>query len=400
MNNSVRFSIIMPTCNRRDCICTAVDSVLSQSGYDFELIIVDDCSCDNTENIIRTRYSHELKSGRLRYIRLDIHSGVCVARNIGLRNAKNDWIAYCDTDNKWFDGYLSAFADAIHSNPEKLCFYAKMMRKSNGCVFGVDNFSWASLARGNYIDLGAFVHNISLYKRYGGFDEKLYRLVDWDIILLYTKKSTPHFVNSCVLLYDDTNTRTRISNSVELGAAKRYIERKHKIKHTRISTGDRKMFWLKFARFCHVIHGDKYNRLKMRANIKSSGLFDVKWYLTTYPDVAAAGADAISHYLEFGWREGRNPSSGFDNNAYLADNPDVAAAGVCPLVHYIMNGRDEGRHIRAIGGNVTIPSDAKPSFGQRIMHALRYPIRVRDEYEQLRRELRPTENRGSGNEKK
>ena len=128
------------------------------------------------------------------------------------------------------------------------------MRKSNGCVFGVDNFSWASLARGNYIDLGVFVHNISLYKRYGGFDEKLHRLVDWDIILLYTKKSTPHFVNSCVLLYDDTNTRTRISNSVELGAAKRYIERKHKIKHTRISTGDRKMFWLKFARFCALNH--------------------------------------------------------------------------------------------------------------------------------------------------
>ena len=138
----------------------------------------------------------------------------------------------------------------------------------------------------------------------------------------------------------------------------------------------------------------------MHAYIKSSGLFDVKWYLMRYPDVAAAGADAISHYLKFGWRESRNPSPKFNNNAYLTDNPDVAAAGVCPLVHYIMNGRYEGRHIRAIGGNVTIPSEPNPSFGQRIMHILRYPIRVRDEYEQLRRELRPTENRVSGNEKR
>jgi ubiquinone/menaquinone biosynthesis C-methylase UbiE len=73
--------------------------------------------------------------------------------------------------------------------------------------------------------------------------------------------------------------------------------------------------------------------------IAESGLFDADWYLTTYPDVAAAGLDPIDHYLNHGASEGRNPGPGFDTIWYLSENHYVRAAGVNPLLHYIQYGR-------------------------------------------------------------
>jgi hypothetical protein len=62
-----------------------------------------------------------------------------------------------------------------------------------------------------------------------------------------------------------------------------------------------------------------------------------------YADVAAAGANPLDHYMQFGWQEGRDPSAGFDTRGYLAANPDVAAGGANPLAHYLQFGIYEGR---------------------------------------------------------
>lgn len=76
--------------------------------------------------------------------------------------------------------------------------------------------------------------------------------------------------------------------------------------------------------------------------------FDTILYRTAYPDLGGA-AGALSdtalllHYCKTGWREGRNPSSTFDSLFYLTSNPDVAAAGINPLWHYVVAGRAEGR---------------------------------------------------------
>lgn len=72
-------------------------------------------------------------------------------------------------------------------------------------------------------------------------------------------------------------------------------------------------------------------------------LFDVSFYLRTNPDVAGTGVDAILHYLEFGWKEHRDPSAAFSTDDYLRQNPEVEAADICPLVHYVTAGVIEGR---------------------------------------------------------
>ena len=74
--------------------------------------------------------------------------------------------------------------------------------------------------------------------------------------------------------------------------------------------------------------------------IKKSNLFDIGYYLANNEDVRKAKVDPIKHYLKFGWKEGRNPSTKFDGNEYLNKRPDVRVIGICPLVHYLKFGRD------------------------------------------------------------
>ncbi|WP_213460652.1 hypothetical protein [Thiocapsa sp.] len=74
--------------------------------------------------------------------------------------------------------------------------------------------------------------------------------------------------------------------------------------------------------------------------------FDRGYYLASNSDVRDAGIDPLTHFLESGWREGRNPSRFFDTGYYLAKNPDVAAAGINPLLHFIWAGSQEGRQRR------------------------------------------------------
>lgn len=72
-------------------------------------------------------------------------------------------------------------------------------------------------------------------------------------------------------------------------------------------------------------------------------LFDSSWYLERNPDVAAVGDNPLLHYLAHGWKEGRDPHPDFSTSRYLAQNPDVNAAGVNPLLHYLEFGEREGR---------------------------------------------------------
>ena len=71
--------------------------------------------------------------------------------------------------------------------------------------------------------------------------------------------------------------------------------------------------------------------------------FDTGYYLAHNPDVAASGMNALGHYNQFGWHEGRDPSSHFGTSAYLAANPDIAASGMNPLQHFLAYGAAEGR---------------------------------------------------------
>jgi glycosyltransferase involved in cell wall biosynthesis/tetratricopeptide (TPR) repeat protein len=71
--------------------------------------------------------------------------------------------------------------------------------------------------------------------------------------------------------------------------------------------------------------------------------FDAQFYLTKYPDVRAAQLDALQHFVDFGWKEGRDPNASFSTGYYLKCNADVRNRGINPLLHYVVSGRAERR---------------------------------------------------------
>ena len=84
-----------------------------------------------------------------------------------------------------------------------------------------------------------------------------------------------------------------------------------------------------------------------------NALFSTSGYLAANADVAKAGVNPLSHYDTNGWKEGRDPSAGFDNELYLARNADVKAAGIDPLMHYLNYGQAEGRQAYAAIGRAS-----------------------------------------------
>jgi hypothetical protein len=71
--------------------------------------------------------------------------------------------------------------------------------------------------------------------------------------------------------------------------------------------------------------------------------FDEVYYLASYPDVVGLKAGAAEHYLEHGWREGRDPSAVFSTIGYMKANPDVVQEWANPLIHFLEYGFVEGR---------------------------------------------------------
>ncbi len=89
-------SIIMPSYNTGKFIQETIDSVINQTYDNWELIIVDDCSSDNTDEIVKS-----IKDDRIFYLKNKKNSGAAVSRNKALKMAKGKWIAFLDSDDLW-----------------------------------------------------------------------------------------------------------------------------------------------------------------------------------------------------------------------------------------------------------------------------------------------------------
>jgi GT2 family glycosyltransferase len=224
-----RFSVIMPTWNRREPLMAAIDSVIAQSYPNWELLVCDDGSTDGTEEAVHRRYAEEIDAGRIRYLRLP-HIGVSAARNAGLRAAVGNWIAYLDSDNTWHPHYLLLMAAAYAEQPGHRAAYACVRIRdeaANKQYVRHHPFHFGRLLAHNYIDLNVFTHHRSLFEQLGGFDDALRRLVDWDLILRFTRLYRPLLVPHVLCDYRIAEALQNISLMEALGENERIIRRKH-----------------------------------------------------------------------------------------------------------------------------------------------------------------------------
>lgn len=105
-------SIIMPSYNTGGFIAESIISVLKQTYKNWELIIVDDCSSDNTDEVV----GRFLKDDRIRYLKNEKNRGAAISRNRALREAKGKWIAFLDSDDLWLPEKLVKQIDFMEKN--------------------------------------------------------------------------------------------------------------------------------------------------------------------------------------------------------------------------------------------------------------------------------------------
>lgn len=111
MLNRQLVSVVIPTYNREHIISRAIESVLKQTYENWELIISDDCSIDDTEKVVKS-YSDK----RIKFVKLSKNLGNAGARNFGVKNASGEYIAFLDSDDEFMPNCLQEFLDTVNNS--------------------------------------------------------------------------------------------------------------------------------------------------------------------------------------------------------------------------------------------------------------------------------------------
>lgn len=126
-------SIIMPSWNTGGFIEESIKSVIEQTYVKWELIIVDDCSDDNTEEII----SKYLEDRRIKYLKNEKNLGAALTRNRALREARGEWIAFLDSDDLWMKNKLELQLDFMIKNNYYFSYHEYEKIDESGSLLGI-----------------------------------------------------------------------------------------------------------------------------------------------------------------------------------------------------------------------------------------------------------------------
>lgn len=219
-------SVIIPTFNRANTIVRSVNSVLSQTCKDIEIIIVDDNSIDNTEEIIK-----KISSNRIKFIKHTTTRGACSARNTGINAAQGEYIAFQDSDDEWFPSKLekqlrflqdenidvTASSYWLFNNNTKTLTPKRKIYKRN---------MLDKILMGNYVSTQTILGKTECFKEVN-FDEDLPRFQDWELMIRILKKYKFSFMNEPlvnVFLQDDSISK----DPKKVAVALKLIINKHK----------------------------------------------------------------------------------------------------------------------------------------------------------------------------
>ncbi len=151
--NNPKVSIIMATYNRADTLSRAIDSVLRQDMPAWELIIVDDCSTDNTRELIE---SYAAKDNRIRVAYHDRNLHVCAARNTGFDLMRGEWFTSLDSDDEMVPSALSTMLHLLETVDPSIDAIT-----CNGLDFNTGQFTGQGLNHNQWLDFETLVTKCS-----------------------------------------------------------------------------------------------------------------------------------------------------------------------------------------------------------------------------------------------
>lgn len=212
-------SVVLPTRNRAHLLPRAVHSVLQQANVHVELVVVDDGSTDDTAAVLAA-----IDDPRLVVLQ-GSGTGAAAARNLALRHATGDIVAFADDDNIMAPGWLAAAAGHLRAHESTAAVYGAQIREpeENGDITLLyrSPFSRDHMLLGPYIDLGATAFRAGTAELH--FDESLTALIDWDMLIRVTAQSRLDAVPVLASLYT-TSAPNRISSRADKADALQTVQ--------------------------------------------------------------------------------------------------------------------------------------------------------------------------------
>ncbi len=188
----MKISVIIPTFNRESFILNAIKSVEEQSYNIDEIIVIDDGSNDNTKEI--------LKNENIKYI-YQKNNGVSKARNIGIKEAKNDWLAFLDSDDIWHTEKIQEHINIHQIDPKLLASYTgetwirNKKRIKLKAYQQKENPTFINSIRLCKIGTSTFFCNKKIFEDIGLFDESMMACEDYDLWLRIQQKYKIRLIN-------------------------------------------------------------------------------------------------------------------------------------------------------------------------------------------------------------
>ncbi|WP_242086135.1 glycosyltransferase [Microbacterium lacticum] len=206
-------SVIMPVLNRADMVGKAIESVLSQTHRQLELIVVDDGSTDSTRDIVA---EYARADSRVRLL-AGPHAGVSATRNTGLSEASGEFIAFLDSDNSWTRRFLELSLAALDRSQAVATHAALRLHGDEGSIeYRGGDAQLADLQLGNSVDLNVIVVRSHALHQVGHFDVTLRRWVDYDLVLRLAKIGRLEYLPFIGCEYDNKTTDGRITQGESL----------------------------------------------------------------------------------------------------------------------------------------------------------------------------------------
>ncbi|GGF11606.1 glycosyl transferase [Chishuiella changwenlii] len=230
MKNAPLVSIIVPCYNQSEYLDECLQSVLDQTYQNWECIIINDGSQDDTEKIAQTWVD---KDHRFKYL-FQENSGVANARNYAIENSSGDWILPLDGDDKISLTYLEKASEHFKQDIKLIYGKAELFDYENG-PFVLREYSFDNILASNIIYVSAFYKRAD-YDKGVKYDSYLKKgLEDWDFwISLLEKNDKVIYIQDTVFYYrikkDSRNVEIH-NNSILKNEYENYILNKHKVKY-------------------------------------------------------------------------------------------------------------------------------------------------------------------------
>lgn len=227
--NSMKISVVIPAHNREKYISKCLDSIINQSYKPYEIIVVDDASTDNTVQMVE-KYASSI----VRVIRCESNGGAQKARNIGIREAQGDWIAFLDSDDEWLPDKLEKQKKKIEETGYKVCAGGALVRKKEEsytwfCDGKSGNIYVEILQLKTYIFFQALLVQKQCLIDIGYLDEAVVAQQELDTAISLTKRHAVAFVDEPVFIYDCSHgDETISSNSLQGIQGRKYVLKKYR----------------------------------------------------------------------------------------------------------------------------------------------------------------------------